>query len=217
LEKKLNLNKLSKKEWKDNYTSYVNLKPSNSEKIYALRKISLFLDSICNNYFISVGTCLGIFRDNEIIPWDDDIDLDIIDKNYDQIHKLIIEFAEKNNFPYKIGPNIFHPKINIFINKVKVSIGKLTIGYFNKKMLYRPKTKVPLAYIYPTKPLKFKDINLRIPYNPELYLKHIYGTNWRKPIKWNGKDQYRSHYERKGLIYYFLEQIQNFISTYKYN
>ena len=51
------------------------------------------MESISEGYFISVGTCLGIYRDNEIIPWDDDIDLDMIDKEYDQSINLIIDFA----------------------------------------------------------------------------------------------------------------------------
>lgn len=215
MKKELNLNKLSQKEWIQNYSFYVNKNPTNSEKILALTIISNFLDSKCNSYFISVGTCLGIYRDHEIIKWDDDIDLDIVDKNYDQVIALIIDFAIKNNFPYKQGPNIFHPKINIFINKVKVSIGKLTIGYFNNQMLFRPKTKIPLKYVLPTKTFKFKDINLRLPGNTEAYLEHIYGNTWRKPIKWEGEDRYDLNYERNGLIYSFKDKFQLFISFLK--
>ena len=208
----LNLNRFSFKDWRKKYYLYVNKNPSNEEKIYALKVIVVFLESICKDYFISLGTCLGIYRDNELIPWDDDVDIDIIDKEYDKVIDLMIEFAVKNNFPYKRGNNIFHPKINIFINKVKVSIGKLTRGYFIKNVLYRPKTKIPLKFIYPTKTYLFKDINLRVPNSPSEYLKYIYGESWIKTIKWEGEDQYKSNYERSGFIYTLLDTFQLIIS-----
>ena len=125
---------------------------------------------------------------------------------------MIIDFALKNNFPYKRGKNLFHPKINIFINKVKVSIGKLSRGHFKKNILFRPKTKIPLRFIYPTKSFVFNDINLRIPNSPKEYLNYIYGESWTEPIKWEGEDQYKSNYERSGLIYSLVDTLQLIIS-----
>ena len=212
MKSKLNLNRFSLKEWRQKYHLYVNINPSNEEKLYALKVIVGLMESISKGYFISVGTCLGIYRDNEIIPWDDDIDLDMIDKEYDQSIDLIIDFALKNNFPFKRGNNLFHPKINIFINKVKVSIGKLSRGHFKKNILFRPKTKIPYRMVYPTRTFVFKETNLRIPNNPKAYLNYIYGESWIKPIKWEGKDQYKSAYERTGLVYSLLDTLQLIIS-----
>ena len=118
MDKILNLNKLSEREWKDQYNLYVNLKPGEEEKIFALQSIIKFLQSLDCDYFVSGGTCLGIIRDSKLITWDDDIDIDIIDESYDKNCQLIINFAHTNNHPYKRGNNLFHPKINIFINNV---------------------------------------------------------------------------------------------------
>ena len=212
MKSRLNLNKFSLKELRKYYELYVNKNPSNEEKLYALKVIVVFLESISKDYFISMGTCLGIYRDNEIIPWDDDVDIDIVDKGYEKVIDLIIEFALENNFPYQRGNNLYHPKINIFINKVKVSIGKLSRGHFKKNILYRPKTKIPYCMVYPTRTFVFKEINLRIPNNPKAYLNYIYGESWIKPIKWEGKDQYKSAYERNSLVHSLLDTLQLIIS-----
>jgi phosphorylcholine metabolism protein LicD len=144
VKKIINLNQLSSEEWERAYTSYVNLNPKEEEKLFALKEIVFFLEKNYSNYFISVGTCLGIYRDNKLIEWDDDIDIDLIGSSYERIIKKLIDYAIKNKYPFKQGNNMFHPKINIFINKVKVSIGKLSIGKLFKKTLFRPKTKIPL-------------------------------------------------------------------------
>ena len=165
-----------------------------------------------DDYFISVGTLLGIYRDNEIIKWDDDIDIDFFDNAYEDIIFLLVRFSQKNKFPYRFGENVFHPKINIFINRVKVSIGKLTKGKIFNEILFRPKTKIPFKYVYPTKIYDFKDMKVRIPANPESYLIHLYGKSWITPIKWDGEDEYLSDYKRSGFQIRFLERVQIFVS-----
>ena len=212
MKKIINLNQLSSEEWEKVYTSYVNLHPTEDEKLFALKEIVFFLEKNSSNYFISVGTCLGIYRDNKLIEWDDDIDIDIIGSSYEKIVKKLIKYAIKNKYPYKQGNNIFHPKINIFINRVKVSIGKLSIGRFSKKTLFRPKTKIPLKLVQPTKSFQFTDIKLRIPNKTEKYLAHLYGDSWQIPIRWESEDQYKKDYERKGKIYTLLDTLQILIS-----
>ena len=212
MKKIINLNQLSSEEWEREYTSYVDLHPKEDEKLFALKKIVYFLEQNSSDYFISVGTCLGIYRDNKLIEWDDDIDIDIIGSSYEKIIKKLIKFATKNKYPFKQGNNLFHPKINIFINRVKVSIGKLSIGRFSRQKLFRPKTKIPLKLVQPTKSFQFNNIKLRIPNKTEKYLAHVYGDSWQTPIRWVDEDQYKKDYERKGKIYTLLDTTQILIS-----
>ena len=54
------------------------------------------------NYWICQGTLLGIVRDQSLIPWDPDIDLAVMDKqfNKDLIEKIMKKngFSKKKNF-----------------------------------------------------------------------------------------------------------------------
>ena len=53
-------------------------------------------NSLRINYWVCQGTLLGIIRDQSLIPWDPDIDLAILTKDFDE--KLIEKTMKKNGF-----------------------------------------------------------------------------------------------------------------------
>ena len=61
-----------------------------------------FLDKICKEnsitYFIAFGTLLGAVRHRGFIPWDDDLDIYINDKDLKRLRKII----NMGNYPYVI-------------------------------------------------------------------------------------------------------------------
>ena len=55
----------------------------------------IVFDRICKKhdieYFISGGTCLGAVRHGGFIPWDDDLDIDVMYKDYPKLNKALME------------------------------------------------------------------------------------------------------------------------------
>ncbi|MDR1018568.1 MAG: LicD family protein [Lachnospiraceae bacterium] len=77
------------------------------EELQQVQKIELgILDDfieICDknhiSYFMCGGTSIGIAREGRMIPWDDDIDVGLLRKDYDRLKEIIItEYNDKYDF-----------------------------------------------------------------------------------------------------------------------
>jgi len=70
-----------------------------------LLEILVEVDKIFKNhditYFLSGGTCLGAVRHGGFIPWDDDVDIDVMKKDYKKIKQIL-----KNELPDKYALQI---------------------------------------------------------------------------------------------------------------
>ena len=139
------------------------------------------------NYFFSCGTALGLVRDGQLLPWDNDVDIDVVDPTLKQVEALesimlASGYTKKRDLSNGLGkvqmvfakePHhcidfcFWHEENGFYINDVPET------HFFMRKHskdLY----------------LEFIDIELngtvfRIPASYDDYFTCLYGKDWRFP------------------------------------
>lgn len=132
-------------------------------------------------FILDYGTLLGAYRDNKFIPYDTDIDVSVYKSDYQKLYNLLDkEILKKYNLLKAKGPfrgdNLNSLKLINFNGKLMTenilrSKGEIYIDIY--KINFRPKTDK----------YKFYNTIFNIPTNTEKYLEHMYGENWKTPIK----------------------------------
>lgn len=97
----------------------------------------VFLDEICKkeniSYFLDSGTALGAVREQDFIPWDDDIDIVITREEYNKLRVVINKYLP----PHMkwIEPTDYNPLFFDFVPKL-----------INQKIPLRPETEEDRQY-----------------------------------------------------------------------
>ena len=170
---------------------------TDSDIIYKIYKMIYIVDRILNiyniDYWMEGGTLLGALRHQGIIPWDEDADIQILDKDEYKLEELKPIFnkfgysMDKTWWGYKIYPsdgiiikdfNWKYPGLDIFVAEIfKDDDIKLRYKYpqaqerFSKCFSY-------YKDIYPLKRYKFGSFEINGPNNPYTYLNSCYGNDW---------------------------------------
>jgi lipopolysaccharide cholinephosphotransferase len=155
------------------------------------------------NYFLICGGLIGYHRHNKgFIPWDDDIDIGVMEQDKDKIYQAMDEIVKENeNIMFRIvGEFVNHGMDKIIYRNSEKNAIVIDLFYFqyipeNNYYHYHTKTgrkMWPNEYIYEDEifPLQtvsfilydiygkiFKEINIKIPYQSKKYLDRAY-KNW---------------------------------------
>ena len=132
------------------------------------------------DYFLSCGTALGLYRDGNFIPWDDEIDIEIFSEHFvlalDDLRELFIE----NGFIARATPRGNTSKMGLFKKGVKIAIGSIyrdNNGY--RCDLYQ---KFPESFFDNPQIYNFCGRDFRLPGPTDEYLTFYYG-DWKTVIK----------------------------------
>jgi len=157
-------------------------------------------------YYVDAGTLLGIIRDQQLIPWDDDIDIAISSTDHDLCYQAILttlpelrvltgvdyqlqKLYSTHEFgavkigdlrSFKLAPvnlNEKKPLLDVFIKYKSTEVMDYVIASRGFRM--------PVEHIDSLELHSFRGQKISIPGKVELYLERHYG-DWRTPVKeWN--------------------------------
>lgn len=170
------------------------LKEASKEAIGLLYNLMHNVDRILSHvgveYWIIGGTLLGAVRNKGIIPWDDDLDIGIMDADVGKF--LRIPFSKfgystvETDFGYKIfysdrplieGVEWSFPFLDVFVYKKMQGRYKLAYPYARKEW---PKDTWLPEELYPLRRYKFGATSVWGPATNVGYFEKLYGKDWNE-------------------------------------
>ena len=144
------------------------------------------------NYWLDRSGLLAIKRNQRLSEFSD-IDISIDFKDYHKLEKVmklikkkicvekkIIKMNQKTINKYSLNSSKKDLKKNetAIVDFIYRKIEHNFISSYGIKL-----KKVPIKLIYPKIFFSYKDVNIKIPNNPDKYLSFIYGKNWKQKTK----------------------------------
>lgn len=152
--------------------------------IKALTEAKHILDSFGVTFFLRQGTCLGAIRDNDLLPWDDDIDVGSVlgyhGVTETSLGQIVLAFRD-HGFLARID----HLSVSPYIPLVKYStrIDWQCYKVVDDYIIQFPFLRSPLSLFTELREISFLNETFFVPNPPEEYLRLKYGENWKTPRK----------------------------------
>ena len=160
-----------------------------------LRYIAELLNATDIRWFVFFGTLLGLTRDNDVIPGDDDIDIYIDSRDRGKLVKLLEQ--QGMEFDTTIKPN--HTQYFLQTQRrVESEIGLIDFYFFDSQKIqgilidkwnflqkHARESKaihVPAALALPVRQKQYWKTAINIPQMPKELCKWLYGVDWTKPL-----------------------------------
>ena len=142
------------------------------------------MDLLDVRFFLRQGTCLGIIRNNALIPWDDDIDIGSI-YGFNGITEEKIETVASafraNGYYAKVEHS--DDCIGVTMMKSSTRIDWNCYKIINDETVHYPGVRISAQLFKNLKEIDFIGTKFFVPNPPEEYLRFKYGPDWMTPKK----------------------------------
>ena len=173
--------------------------PFTDEKTYEFAKrvfvqIVTHLNKTGIDYRVEFGTALGLVRDGELIPWDDDLDFSFYKEDDNRFEKALKELSalmeEEENIEWKVVAKYDENKRLLYYSLKFIDIEERYKTFsIDFTALYKEGKRVLQLYdYYPAENYEkreyvvYNDIKVPVPTLIENYLTYVYG-DWKTPLQ----------------------------------
>jgi phosphorylcholine metabolism protein LicD len=193
------------------------------DMLYGLMSDTHKIFKECNvDYFAESGTLLGAIRHHDLIPWDDDLDIGIFEKDMEIVAKNVLPKLSKLGYTVHLSGDIMKvviPDMSIIEKKYNRLWGSPCLDIFvhtkvGDKYVYNSlnhRTRWENAYIYasemfPLREYKFGSITIKGPKNGLGYCDRLY-PDWRRKFAYDVReyDPVKKCSKNKSTVRYELE------------
>jgi phosphorylcholine metabolism protein LicD len=189
-------------------THYVDLKKATPAKSWmrhvqltrlkALEEVAEVLERNNIVYWLGYGTLLGVYRHNGFIPWDNDIDICVFQKDFSKVNDVITRNCSRFNVIDANDVRSFSPKncfYKIFDKETNYEYFDIfaftdaeedgfTAGIYVKELGSYAYNEIPMKAIIPLGKAVFEGREYFVPNDIETYLQLLYGNIDALPKNW---------------------------------
>jgi hypothetical protein len=141
------------------------------------------IDDLCKKhkirYYFSEGTALGLYRDGDLIDWDDDVDIAMEEDQYNKfVKKCLPELVNKNYYLLHAGQIL--QLLSFVKNGQLIDVDNVKKGQKCISKYYQMCDEL-LPHIQKITEKEWRGRKFPVP--EESYYVYLYGKNWRIPRK----------------------------------